>query len=227
MRWYAEDRHKDMQEPLPLPSQFTEEFGKGLETQSGKFEFVSSSLKRLSPQNPERPPLNSYIPAWEGPHAKELYENYPLQMVSSHPRYSFHTYGDAKDSTINDVSDHRVWIDGYFYWVMRINPRDAAARNIKQHDLIKAYNDRGAVIFVADISPLIAPGVVKTFESNADYDPVPDDGPHGFADRSGCANVITPTRPQQKETEGMAANSCLIEITKWAGPASGKRKKVA
>src|ERR1035441_6562928 len=126
-----------MPEPLPFPSQFSKEFGKGLETQSGKFEFVSSSLKRLKPDNPERPPLNKYIPAWEGPHAKELYAKYPLQMVSSHPRYSFHTYGDGKDSTVNDVIDHRVMIDGYFYWVMRINPIDAEKRGIRHHDLVR------------------------------------------------------------------------------------------
>jgi len=227
MRWFAEGRPKDMPEPLPLPSQFSGEFGKGLETQSGKIEFVSSSLGRLDPPNPERPPLNKYFPAWEGPHAVELFKKYPLQMVSSHPRYSFHTYGDAKDSTINDVSDHRVPVDGYYYWVMRINPADAAARGVRQHDLIKVFNDRGAVIFVADVSPLVARGVIKTFESNADYDPVRDDGPTGFADRSGCANVLTPTRPQQKDTEGMAVNSCLVEVMKWSVPAAMKLKQAS
>ena len=44
MRWYAEGRAKDTPEPLPLPGQYGEEFLKGLPTQSGKFEFVASSL---------------------------------------------------------------------------------------------------------------------------------------------------------------------------------------
>ncbi len=218
MRWYAEDRHKDIAEPHPLPSQFSEEFGKGLETQSGKLEFVSSSLKRGQTENPERPALNRYIPSWEGPHSKDLIEKFPLQMISTHPRYSFHTYGDGKDSALNDIDDHRYFVDGYYYWVMKINPEDARKRNIKHRDLIRAFNERGSVIFVADVTPLVGRGIMKTFESNADFDPVPSNGPEGFSDRSGCANMLTSSRPQQQGTEGMAANSCLVEIELWTPP---------
>ena len=39
-----------------------------------------------------------YVPAWEGPHATELYEKYPLQLITPHPRYSFHTQSDGKDA---------------------------------------------------------------------------------------------------------------------------------
>lgn len=218
MRWYAEDRPKDIPEPFPLPAQFTEEFGKGLETQTGKLEFVSSSLKRGQADNPERPALNKYIPAWEGPHAKALFAKYPLQMISTHPRYSFHTYGDGKDSFLNDVDDHRVFVDGYYYWVMKINPEDAAKRGIKHHQLMRVFNDRGSVIFVADVSPLVGRGTMKTFESNADFDPVHSHGSDGISDRSGCANLLTPPRPQQQGTEGMAANSCLVEMEPWTPP---------
>ena len=223
MRWFAEDRHKDMPEPLPFPSQFSNEFGKGLETQSGKFEFVSSSLKRLNPDSTERPPLNKYVAAWEGPHAKELYAKYPLQMVSSHPRYSFHTYGDAKDSTVNDVIDHRVMIDGYYYWVMRINPIDAEKRGVRHNDLVRVYNDRGNAVFVADVSPLTGPGIVKTYESVADVDAYRHDK-YGVIELAGCANVLTSKRPQQMGTESIAPNSCLVEIEKWSIPMSALKR---
>jgi trimethylamine-N-oxide reductase (cytochrome c) len=219
MRWFANDRHKDLPEPFPFPSQFADEYRKGLETQSGKIEFVASSLARLQPADPERPALNKYIPSWEGPHDKDLFRKYPLHMVSTHPRYSFHTYGDAKNSTVNDVVDHRVEVDGYFYWVMRINSTDAAKRNIRHHDLVKVYNDRGTVIFVADVSPLTAPGVIKTYESCADLDAfVHSDC--GVVDLAGCANILTSKRPQQKATESTAPNSCLVEIEKWTIPMS-------
>ena len=82
MRAYAEGRPKDVPEPHPLPAVFTGEFGKGLETQSGQIEFVSNSIKRGDPDNPERPALNRYIPAWEGPHTRDLVGKYPLQMVT-------------------------------------------------------------------------------------------------------------------------------------------------
>ncbi|MBI5922051.1 MAG: molybdopterin-dependent oxidoreductase [Betaproteobacteria bacterium] len=213
MRWYAEDRMKDVPEPHPLPSQYSGDFGKGLQTQSGRIEFIPNSILRGDPNNPERPALNRYIPSWEGLQTKDLVAKYPLQMISTHSRYSFHTFSDGKDSTINDIEDHRVLIDGYYYWVMRIHPEDAVKRGIKHHDLIRIYNDRGAVILVADVSPLMMQGVVKSFIAAAVFDPVPD--PMGWADRGGCVNLLTPQRRQVQNTEGMGSNSCLVEIEPW------------
>ncbi len=214
MRWYAEGRHKDVPEPHPLPAQFQEELGKGLQTQSGKIEFVSSSIQRGDPDNPERPALNRYIPSWEGLHSADLLAKYPLQLISTHSRYSFHTYSDGKDTTINDIEDHRMLVDGYHYWVMRMNPTDAKARGLVHRDLIRVFNDRAAVICALDVSPLIAPGIVKTFESAAEYDPI-GDSPL-ITDRGGCVNLLTPRRPQVKDTEGMGSNSCLVQIEKWS-----------
>jgi trimethylamine-N-oxide reductase (cytochrome c) len=214
-RWYAEGRHKDVPEPVPLPSQWSGDFGMGLQTQSGKIEFVPNSILRGDPDNPERPALNRYVPSWEGPHSADLYPRYPLQMVSTHSRYSFHTYGDGKDSTLNDIADHRVLIGGYYYWVMRMNPDDAAARGLAQHDLIRVFNDRGNVLCAVDISPLTAKGVVKSFESSAEYDIV-EDSRFGRVDRGGCVNVLTPRRQQMKNTEGMGSNSCLVEVERWS-----------
>jgi trimethylamine-N-oxide reductase (cytochrome c) len=221
MRWFAEDRHKDMPEPLPFPAQFGEEMGKGLETQSGKIEFVSNSLARLQEQThvAERPALNKYIPAWEGPHSKDLFAKFPLQMISSHPRYSFHTYGDAKNSTINDIVDHRVNVDGYFYWVMRINSVDAEKRGIKHGDLVRVYNDRGTGVYVADVSPLTGVGLVKTYESCADVDAYHHEK-YGVIEFAGCANVMTSKRSQVPGTESIAPNSCLVDIEKWTTPMS-------
>ena len=40
---------------MPLPG-YTEQFGKGLQTQTGKLEFEAQSLKRFDPEDKERPP---------------------------------------------------------------------------------------------------------------------------------------------------------------------------
>ncbi len=127
-RAFAEDRLKDTPEIAPLPADYTEQTFRGLQTQSGKIEFVCSSLQRFDPDDPERPVMTKYIPAWEGHHTTELYRKYPLQLITPHPRYSFHTMGDGKQSWINDIDDHRVLIDGYYYWIVRINPKDASSR---------------------------------------------------------------------------------------------------
>lgn len=223
MRWYAEDRHKDVPEPLPLPSQWSGEFAKGLSTQSGKIEFVPASISRGDPANNERQPVNRYVPSWEGLQTAELVSKYPLQMISTHSRYSFHTYGDGKNSTLNDIDDHRVTIDGYAYWVMRVNPQDAKARGIRHHDLIRVFNDRGSVVCAVDVSPLVAPGVVKSYESCAEVDFI-DDPRYGRVDLGGCVNVLTPRRPQVKNTDGMGSNACLVNFEAWV-PSAVPRKR--
>jgi len=213
-RWYAEGRKKDVPEPAPLPGEYGERYLEGLQTQSGKIEFEAQSLKRYG-QDPERPPVNKYIPSWEGRGTTDLFAKYPLQLMTPHPRYSFHTKGDGKDSVLNDIEDHRVLIDGYHYWVARINPADAEARGIKHHDLIRLHNDRGAVICAARVTARIMAGVVHSAESSAEYDPlgVPGQSP----DRGGCVNVLTPKRHMTEKTTGSAPNSCLIEMEKWTG----------
>ena len=212
-RWFAEGRKKDVPEPHPLPSEYREKFGHGLQTQSGKLEFVSSSLARAN--DPERPALNRYIPSWEGVRSTELLANYPLQLISPHPRYSFHTAQDGKGGFVNDIDEHRMLVDGWYYWVARINPADAAARGIEHGKLVRLFNDRGAVICAAMVTERITAGVIHAFESSAVYAPLGKPGES--ADRGGCINQLTPKRFQTDMTNASAPNSCLIEIEAWDG----------
>ncbi|MDB9823001.1 molybdopterin-dependent oxidoreductase [Deltaproteobacteria bacterium] len=217
-RYFAEDRPKDTPELAPLPSDYTEKYGMGLQTQSGKLEFVCSSLMRFDQNDPERPVMTKYIPSWEGHHTKDLYEKYPMQLISPHARYTFHTMGDGKDSIINDVKDHRVLIDGYYYWIARINSKDAEARGIRENDLVKLFNDRGAVICAAQVTERLPSGTVHSYESSANYDPV---GEPGYSvDRGGCINQLTPSRMMIEKSHSHAANSCLVQIEKWSGEES-------
>ncbi len=217
LRWFYEGRKKDVPEPHPLPGDYTEQFLEGLQTQSGKFEFECNSLKRFDPDDPERPPIVRYAPAWEGPAAKELYQHYPLQMISPHSRFSYHTMSDGKKSAVNDISEHRALIDGYYYWVMRINEEDAKARGIKERDLMRVFNDRGAVLCAAHLTNRLPRGVVHAYESSAVYDPL---GEPGYSvDRGGCVNQLTPKRSIAKKVTGTAANSCLVQVELWDGSA--------
>jgi trimethylamine-N-oxide reductase (cytochrome c) len=212
MQWFYEGKKKDVPEPHPLPADYTENYLEGLQTQSGKFEFECSSLKRFD--DPERPPIVKYVPSWEGPHS-DAYKRFPLQMISPHSRFSYHTMSDGKDSTINDIHDHRVLVDGYYYWTMRINTQDAAERGIKMHDLMRVHNERGAVVCAALVTERLPRGVVHAYGSSAVYDPV---GEPGYSvDRGGCVNQLTPKRSIGAKVTGTAANSCLVEIELWDG----------
>lgn len=211
-RWFAEDRMKDIAEAQPLPSQWAGEFGKGLQTPTGKIEFMPLTLQRHDPSNEERPVLNRYIPSWEGPRS-EMAGRYPLQMIATHSRYSFHTNVDGKGGFLEDIEDHRVRVNGHAYWVIRLNQDDAAARGIKHHDLVKVFNDRGAVICAADVSSMVARGVAKSFESSAEYIPVST--LDGVVDIGGSMNLLTPSRTAIKGTHSMAPNSCMVEVSRW------------
>ena len=212
-RWFAEGRPKDTPDLQPLPGDYAGLFGEGLQTQSGKIEFVSSSLTLFDPDDPERPPLGRYSPSWEGPAQTELAAKYPLQLVSPHPRFSHHTLDDGKDSFVNDVVDHRVLIDGRYYWIARLHPQDAAARGIADGDLVRLFNDRGAIVCAARLTERVRPGVVHSYESSAVYEPAGEPG--ASADLGGCVNILTPSRPIAAKTHSMAPNSCLIEVEPW------------
>jgi trimethylamine-N-oxide reductase (cytochrome c) len=218
MRWFAEGRPKDIPEAMPLPSQYAEEFGRGLSTPSGKIEFLPEILKRADPDNAERPVLNKYIPAWEGPRNVELAKKFPLQMIATHSRYSFHTSADGKNSFINDLAEHRTLVDGHYYWIVRLSEEDARSRGVGHGDLVKVFNERGAVICAADVSPMVARGVLKSYESSAEFQPRVINGE--TVDIGGCMNMLTSSRPQMKGTSSMSPNSCLVEVTKWTGRAA-------
>ena len=114
---------------------------------------------------------------------------------------------------MNDVKDHRILIDGYYYWIVRINTKDAADRKIHNNDLVKVYNDRGAVICAARVTERLLPGTAHSYESSANYDPLGNPG--SSPDRGGCINLLTPARMMIKRSHSHAANSCLVQIELW------------
>ncbi len=214
LRWFYEGRKKDVPEPHPLPGDYTEQYLEGLQTQSGKFEFECSSLKRFDPDDPERPPIVKYLPSWEGCHSP-LHGRYPLQLISPHSRFSYHTMSDGKESAINEIREHRVLVNGYYYWVIRINAQDAAERAIALNDLVLVHNERGAIVCAARVTERLPRGVVHSYSSSAVYDPMGDPG--YSVDRGGCVNQLTPKRSIAKQVMGTAANSCLVQVVRWDG----------
>jgi molybdopterin guanine dinucleotide-containing S/N-oxide reductase-like protein len=211
-RWFYEGR------PCDIPDPTNPGFGKkGLGTYSGKIEFVSQSLTRHFPHDEERPPLPRYIPSWEG-YNSELSKKYPLQLISSHLRYSFHTHHENKSPWLDEIPGNRVIRDGYAWWPIRLHPSDAGVRGIKHGDIVKMYNDRGAVLGIAQLTGRLRPGVVHSFQSSAKYDPL-EPGKPGSIDKGGCVNLLTPARMISRNVPGMASNSCLVEIARWEGKA--------
>ena len=136
-------------------------------------------------------------------------------MMTPHSRYSYHSQGDGKDTFLNDIIDQRVEVDGRYYWTLRMNDEDSKARGIEKFDLIKVYNNRGAVVCAAFPTGRLARGVIHGYESCAIYDPMGEPG--NSVDRGGCLNQLTPKRTQIKRAHSMATSSALVEVELWSG----------
>lgn len=210
LRWFYEGRDCDTPD-FGNPKRETDKANE-LATYSGKIEFVSESLKHHMPDDEERPPLPRYISSWEG-YDSELVRRYPLQVISPHPRFSHHTHYDHTP-WIWDIPHHRILKNGYYYLTVRLHPIDAEERSIKNGDVIKIYNDRGAVLGVAFLTERIRPGVVHCYEASAKYDPI-EKGKASSPDRGGCINILSTDRGMSKNVAGFAPNTILAEVCKW------------
>jgi anaerobic selenocysteine-containing dehydrogenase len=216
-RWFYEGRARDTLDWGPGIKDVASIDGKGLATPTGKIEFESESLKRFDPNDEERPPVPHYIPSWEGIETTELLKRFPLQLISPHPRFTFHSQHDGKSCWNEEIPHHRRLKDGYRYWVLRMNPKDAAKRGIKDGDLAKVYNDRGVILTIVTVTPRIIEGVVHSYSSGGGYDPMGEPGDPKTIDKGGTINQLTNARFISKNCPGMAPNSCLVEIEKWEG----------
>jgi molybdopterin guanine dinucleotide-containing S/N-oxide reductase-like protein len=189
--------------------------GTGLASRTGKIEFHSQSLEEFDRNDKERPPVPRYISSWEG-HTSELAKKHPLQLISVHPRYSFHTQYDSKGTWLNEIPHQRVLKDGYYWWPLQVNPADAGTRGIQTGDIVKVFNDRGTVLCIAEVTERIRRGAVRSQASSSAYDPL-EPGVPGSIDKGGCINLLTSNRMMSKNASGFAPGSCLVEIAKWDG----------
>jgi trimethylamine-N-oxide reductase (cytochrome c) len=80
------------------------------------------------------------------------------------------------------------------------------------------------VICAADVSALVVPGVVKSYEASAEFELLEVAGE--TVEIGGCMNILTPDRPQTRGTSSMSPNSCLVQIEKWQGAEEFKRLRL-
>ena len=97
--------------------------------------------------------------------------------------------------------------DGYLYEPVWIHPSEAAKRGIKNGDVVKAFNERGAVLFGAYVTERIRPGVVYV-DHGSRYDPIVP----GEIDRGGAINTIAPHNVTSKNCAGHVVTAFLVEV---------------
>jgi len=197
-------------EPVGLSKFYNDPENNPLNTPSGKIEFYAQKLAEHFPDDKGRPPVPHWIEKGEGHDERlssERATRYPLLIMTNHPRWRVHAQCD--DITwIREIPTCKVrGFDGYKYEPLWINPIDAAARGIESGDVVKVYNERGAVLAGVYVTERIIPGVVY-MDHGARYDPIVP----GELDRGGAINTITPHNITSKNSTGMVISGFLVEV---------------
>ncbi|HEY9435310.1 MAG TPA: molybdopterin oxidoreductase family protein [Blastocatellia bacterium] len=131
---------------LSVPENFAPFAEGGFPTPSGKCEFFSETLAKQGLD-----PLPTYIPPRESAQtAPELAKKYPLAIISP-PAHNF-----LNSSFANLPTFVKAEKEPY----LEIHPSDAAARDIKDGDRVRVFNDRGEFKLKARVSEKARPGVV-------------------------------------------------------------------
>jgi len=165
-------------------------------TPSGKIEIYSQQIADIN--NPEAPPIPTYIEPWEGIN-DPLAQKYPLQLVTTHFKRRTNAQFDSVP-WLRELQEQRVMI----------NSVDARSRNINDGDMVRVFNDRGEMMIRAHVTERIMPGVVDV-PTGAWYDP-----DENGVDRGGCANVLT--KDVYSPGGAYPYNTGLVEIEKIQKP---------
>lgn len=199
----------DLRRSLPEGEHFLELFRADpdrhrLNTPSGRIEIFSPTVAGFGYADCAGHPA-WYPPAeWLGsPRARR----YPLHLLSHQPATRLHSQLDygvtSRESKIRDREP------------LRVHPDDAAARGLRDGDIARVFNDRGALLAGVRLSDAVHPGVLH-MATGAWYDPL--DLPDGTTlDVHGNPNSVTNDIGTSSLTQGPSANSCLVEVERYEG----------
>jgi biotin/methionine sulfoxide reductase len=175
-----------------------------LETPSGRIELFSERLHAYGyeecPGHPVWHPSDEFL-------GDARARQFPLHMITPQPATRLHSqYDHGKVSRDSKIQGREP---------MKMNPDDAAARGIRHHDVVRVFNDRGAILAGVVVTPDVRTGVVQ-LSTGAWYDPL-EPGLVGTLDKHGNPNVLTPDRPSSRLGQGCAAQSTLVQVERWNG----------
>jgi anaerobic selenocysteine-containing dehydrogenase len=145
-------------------------------TPSGKCEFGAESLQYRAP-----------VESRGGDQG--LRSRYPLEMISS-----------KNDDSMNSTFGFRPDVDRQTA-VLQMHPDDASTRGIHPGDRVRAFNDRGSLLLVAEVDGVVAKGVVRV--PSVRWNKLAGDGRN--------ANALTSDRLTDIGG-GPSFYNCLIEV---------------
>lgn len=179
-----------------------------LPTPSGKLEiyctdivdFVKNSgFSEIAPIPVYARPIEGYEDTFED-WERRVKGQFPLQLVTIHYRRRTHS-----------VFDNLPWLREQFPQEFLMNPLDAAARGIRQGDVVKISSRHGAVLRPVQLIERLMPGVVMLGEGA--WSQV--DEATGL-DLAGATNTLNGAIPVGQGAQGW--NTCNVQVEKYTGP---------
>lgn len=175
-----------------------------LVTPSGRIEIFSETIAGFGYDDCPGHPTWLEPAEWLGsPKA----QRYPLHLLTTQPSTRLHGQMDmGRVSQDTKVSGREP---------MRINPKDAVRRGIRDGDVVHVFNERGATLAGAMLSEEVRPGVIQ-LSTGAWYDPQ-ERGMIGSLDKHGNPNVLTLDKGTSRLAQGPSAQTTLVEVEKYVG----------
>jgi len=179
-----------------------------LKTPSGRIEIVSEAVAGFD--YADCPPHPAWIPPaeWLGCAAAK---RWPIHLVTHQPASRLHAQMDPGPVSRRQKVAGREPV--------RINPQDAARRGIRNGDIVRLFNPRGACLAGAVVDADVMPGVV-VMATGAWFDPA---DAAGEPERHGNPNVLTLDIGTSPLAQATSALTALVEIERWDQPAPAVR----
>jgi biotin/methionine sulfoxide reductase len=198
--------HSTQSEPVMLAAFRADPEKNRLKTPSGKIEIYSEKIASFGYDDCPGHVVWLEPIEWLG---SKTAERYPLHMLSDQPADKLHSQLDhSPHAKATKVKGRQP---------ITIHPDDAKARGISDGDLLRVFNDRGACLAAARLSDRIRPGVVR-LSTGAWFDPA-DAGSNRPLEKHGNPNALTLDIGASKLSQGCIAQTCLVEIERFDGPA--------
>jgi biotin/methionine sulfoxide reductase len=179
-----------------------------LNTASGKVEIACETIASFGYEEVPGHPVWREPREWLG---GEAARRFPLHMLSFQPATRLHGQLDTgRVAAANRVQGREPIL---------MHPEDAAARGLADGQVVRVFNDRGAIAAGLRVTEAIRRGVVA-MATGAWWNPaVP--GATDSPCLHGNANVLTQDVGTSRLGQGSAAQSCLVEIAAWEGALPG------
>ncbi|KZD08549.1 molybdopterin guanine dinucleotide-containing S/N-oxide reductase [Oceanibaculum pacificum] len=133
---------------------------------------------------------------------------HPLALIANQPATRLHSQLDFGGYSQAQKRKGRE--------VARLHPNDAAERGIRDGDIVRLFNARGACLAAAELSEQMKPGVIH-LPTGAWYDPQPGGDARPMCVH-GNPNVLTRDIGTSRLAQGCCGETTIVQCERYDGP---------